>query len=308
LPLEPLDGFSIETHTPLSSQPFDEAIPVKEEGSPTNSPVENVIQQDNQPDNGKEEDWLSDLESPVTPIQTPHRGEDFLEWLTDPETSETPVESPGVGEYPAKMHDTILPAEPISTSGPEAPGWVDENIPVPGSPIPTSAEEWVPAEPKPDSGFEPVLIPESIPVNEDLPIVGDEPVSEIPTVSELNPSVESKADLKTASVLDTTNTNPPVPIQTGTLSPVPTQDKDGELLSSAQNFLDQNSLDESMGQYSKLIKKDRFLDDVIHDLREAAQRHPLHVITWQTLGDAYMRANRLQDALDAYTKAEELLR
>jgi cytochrome c-type biogenesis protein CcmH/NrfG len=26
------------------------------------------------------------------------------------------------------------------------------------------------------------------------------------------------------------------------------------------------------------------------------------------MGDAYMRANRLQDALDSYTKAEELLR
>jgi cytochrome c-type biogenesis protein CcmH/NrfG len=29
---------------------------------------------------------------------------------------------------------------------------------------------------------------------------------------------------------------------------------------------------------------------------------------WQTLGDAYVRKNKLQDALDSYTKAEELLR
>jgi cytochrome c-type biogenesis protein CcmH/NrfG len=28
---------------------------------------------------------------------------------------------------------------------------------------------------------------------------------------------------------------------------------------------------------------------------------------WQALGDAYMRADRLRDALDSYTKAEELL-
>jgi len=32
------------------------------------------------------------------------------------------------------------------------------------------------------------------------------------------------------------------------------------------------------------------------------------VAIWQALGDAYMRANLLQEALDAYTKAEELLR
>jgi cytochrome c-type biogenesis protein CcmH/NrfG len=37
-------------------------------------------------------------------------------------------------------------------------------------------------------------------------------------------------------------------------------------------------------------------------------RFPVDVNIWQSLGDAYMRANRLQDALDAYTKAEELLR
>jgi cytochrome c-type biogenesis protein CcmH/NrfG len=50
------------------------------------------------------------------------------------------------------------------------------------------------------------------------------------------------------------------------------------------------------------------LDEVIHDLREAIYRFPVDVSIWQTLGDAAMRANRLQDALDAYTKAEELLR
>jgi cytochrome c-type biogenesis protein CcmH/NrfG len=32
------------------------------------------------------------------------------------------------------------------------------------------------------------------------------------------------------------------------------------------------------------------------------------VIVGQSLGDAYMRDKRLQEALDAYTKAEELLR
>jgi cytochrome c-type biogenesis protein CcmH/NrfG len=63
-----------------------------------------------------------------------------------------------------------------------------------------------------------------------------------------------------------------------------------------------------MKEYSKLIKKGRLLDEVIHDLREALYRFPVDIIVWQTLGDAYMRANRLQDALDAYTKAEELLR
>ena len=29
---------------------------------------------------------------------------------------------------------------------------------------------------------------------------------------------------------------------------------------------------------------------------------------WQALGDAYMRASQVQEALDAYSKAEDLLR
>jgi cytochrome c-type biogenesis protein CcmH/NrfG len=63
-----------------------------------------------------------------------------------------------------------------------------------------------------------------------------------------------------------------------------------------------------MEHYARLIKKGRFLDDAIRDLRDALYRYPVEVSIWQALGDAYMRSNRLQEALDAYTKAEELLR
>jgi cytochrome c-type biogenesis protein CcmH/NrfG len=95
---------------------------------------------------------------------------------------------------------------------------------------------------------------------------------------------------------------------TGPLSRVPSQAKDGEMLTAGQAALDRNQLQESMQTYAKLIKKGRLLEEVIHDLREATYRFPVDVIVWQTLGDAYMRANHLQEALDAYNKAEELLR
>ena len=92
------------------------------------------------------------------------------------------------------------------------------------------------------------------------------------------------------------------------LSNIPAQDKDGNLLMTAQLELDNNKLNEAMKMYLALIKKGRLLEEVIHDLREALYRFPVDIIVWQTLGDAYMRTNQLQDALDAYTKAEELLR
>jgi Flp pilus assembly protein TadD len=92
------------------------------------------------------------------------------------------------------------------------------------------------------------------------------------------------------------------------LAPIPANDKDAASLASAQAALEKNALADAIKEYAKLIRKGRLLEEVSHDLREATYRFPVDVIVWQTLGDAYMRANRLQDALDAYTKAEELLR
>ena len=80
------------------------------------------------------------------------------------------------------------------------------------------------------------------------------------------------------------------------------------MLGSARNELSRSNIPGALQAYEKLIKKGRLLDEVIYDLREALYRYPVEVSIWQALGDAYMRANRLQDALDAYTKAEELLR
>jgi hypothetical protein len=80
------------------------------------------------------------------------------------------------------------------------------------------------------------------------------------------------------------------------------------VLGQARNELFTSNLSGALESYARLIKKGRFLDEVIYDLRDASYRFPVDVDIWQSLGDAYMRANRLQDALDAYTKAEELLR
>ncbi len=80
------------------------------------------------------------------------------------------------------------------------------------------------------------------------------------------------------------------------------------VLGQARGELAGANLNGTLESYGRLIKKGRFLDEVIYDLRDALYRFPVDVNIWQSLGDAYMRANRLQDALDAYTKAEELLR
>jgi tetratricopeptide (TPR) repeat protein len=101
-----------------------------------------------------------------------------------------------------------------------------------------------------------------------------------------------------------------LPSGEGSLSKIPDQgvEKEAGILELAQNFLESGDIKKALDLYAKLVKKGQLLEGVIHDLRETTYRYPLEIGVWQLLGDAYMRSNRLQDALDAYTKAEELLR
>lgn len=79
-------------------------------------------------------------------------------------------------------------------------------------------------------------------------------------------------------------------------------------LAQARDLILRGEIPDALRVYGSLIRKGKMLEEVTFDLKEALYRFPVEVSIWQALGDAYMRANRLQDALDAYTKAEELLR
>ncbi len=79
-------------------------------------------------------------------------------------------------------------------------------------------------------------------------------------------------------------------------------------LNLAKSELDRGDIPEALSHYGKLIKRGKHLEEIIGHLSESLYRYPVEVGIWQTLGDAYMRANRLKEALDAYNKAEELIR
>lgn len=78
-------------------------------------------------------------------------------------------------------------------------------------------------------------------------------------------------------------------------------------LAQARNALVQGDQDSAISQYSSLIQSKQYLPEVINDLQGALTQSPTDMTLWQTLGDAYANADRLQDALDAYTKTEQLL-
>jgi len=224
-------------------------------------------------------DWLDEIEEQSVPApEAAEKEEDLPGWLR------------GVDE------ETHLPATGALRS---LPGWMrDETGEVMAEPTkiePTRATDWRPAvEQQPEQPSpEPVTPEPTRPEPQPEPVAARAPVEQPPTPKPGTRKLklpEPKPE--------------PVPARAvGAVTP-----EADPMLGSARNELARSNIPGALQSYEKLIKKGRFLEDVIFDLREALYRYPVEVSIWQALGDAYMRANRLQDALDAYTKAEELLR
>ena len=82
---------------------------------------------------------------------------------------------------------------------------------------------------------------------------------------------------------------------------------EGEMLREARTALFQRDLDTALPLYRKLIRRKKLLEYVIEDLFQAQYDYPMNVDILILLGDAYAKAGRLQEALDTYWKAEQLV-
>ena len=80
------------------------------------------------------------------------------------------------------------------------------------------------------------------------------------------------------------------------------------ILAQAREALDNEDFDTAVKNYSRLVKSGKLLEIVIADLETALVRHPVNVDLFMTLGDAYLKNDQLAEAMDAYNKAEALLR
>ncbi len=138
-------------------------------------------------------------------------------------------------------------------------------------PTPTSPSDWKPVEPQ----SAPVKPAESAPAQQ-------------PVATE--PPAKKKSGLPATR-------SPKLEAPSGTVA-----------LDQAKSELDRGEIPTALKHYGSLIKKGKHLEETIRDLKESIYRYPVEVGIWQTLGDAYMRANRLKEALEAYNKAEELIR
>jgi tetratricopeptide (TPR) repeat protein len=128
-------------------------------------------------------------------------------------------------------------------------------------------------------------------------------------------AVQPEAQTRTAQQMEKPPSPEPVPVEKKKAPAKPARQRKPEgaqssvgLLSQAEAELERGDIPTALLHYGKLIKKGRHLEETISDLTDSLYRYPVEVGIWQALGDAYMRANRLKEALDAYNKAEELIR
>jgi len=273
-------------------------------------------------------DWLKDLAespaSPAAPVQ-PTGMEDAPSWLRGiEEEAQAPAEAAPVSETPAaeeasidlpawlagleKEEEGMAQAMPEKRASEELPAWLQSEVePEPEAKEPANPADWHPVTPPEPAPAEPAAQqrpayeePPTTPLRlEQVPVPGPEPE---PVEKEPEP-VPAPAPARVEKAPE------PVPAPTRPKPAVSAQPKPAAVsLGDAQSQMGRGNIAAALDIYSKLIRKGKSLEEIIRDLRDALYRYPVEVPLWQSLGDAYMRANRLQEALDAYTKAEELLR
>jgi hypothetical protein len=257
-------------------------------------------------------EWMGDIKQESVPEpaasteeKTPALpAEDIPSWLSDLDQEQEQAVTPSGmdADLPAWLRDETgeLLAEPTKIEPTRATDWQRMESQTAAEPVMEQPEVQVP-QPEPEPVAPPAEThaaptPEPILAQAETQAPQLEPIEVVSIIEERIAAVQEPA--------------PPVeppkrtkPKGTGKL----TMPMD-PVLGQARNELAGANLNGALESYGRLIKKGRFLDEVIYDLRDALYRFPVDVNIWQSLGDAYMRANRLQDALDAYTKAEELLR
>ncbi len=245
-----------------------------------------------------------------TPVQSDRSGSNVLAESTLSSESDADLPSWLAGLDGLDNGDNA--AAPTSAAVENLPSWLKSEVePEPYPAEPTSAADWQPI----DSILAGQPIPDISDGNEEVNAANPPAISVSPdvaasaqvTVPSTPPSiVEPKAPASFIGVAR----HKPAPSSVSAKGPAGGGQGlvDETSLAEAHSELGRGNIAAALGIYSKLIRKGKSLGEIIRDLRDALYRYPVEVAIWQALGDAYMRSNRLQEALDSYTKAEELLR
>ena len=240
--------------------------------------------------------WLSNIDEPAEEGQKSVQEEPVI-----PSPKQTKIlDSDSLIENPPAWLQNVEEEETAIIDDDDSPPWSYREkweAEEAQTPMPTSPSDWHPVEsPQPKKPIQDMESPVEIPkpfAPQDLP--PQQPVFSQFVAPVAQPSTQPEAPAKKKK---------PVPAR----KPLPEAPSAVDALNQAKNELDRGDIPAALAHYGKLIKKGKYLEETISDLNESIYRYPVEVGIWQTLGDAYMRANRLREALEAYNKAEELIR
>jgi tetratricopeptide (TPR) repeat protein len=80
----------------------------------------------------------------------------------------------------------------------------------------------------------------------------------------------------------------------------------GSPLETAHLGLEHGDIEAAVAIYAGLIQENQELGGIIAKLSEVLSRDPNQALLWQTLGDAYMNNDQLNEAIEAYQKGTEV--
>jgi len=279
--------------------------------------------------------WLSDLDpgekTAAEPEESLVKNQDLTDWLSglddepgldiDPETLRAPL--PPLENRPPEKEPASLPDWLKGLDEAEEDSWTPPSAPEP-APVSLSADlpDWLQDEPQTES---------TAASGDDMPpwahreqweaeggvLTAPKPTSP----SDWHPISQAQPASREPAHEPRLMQSPPPPEPSAPAAKKKSSSRQGlprskksegqiavNVIAAAKAELDRGDIPEALMHYGKLIKKGKHLEEIIGHLSESIYRYPVEVGIWQTLGDAYMRANRLKEALEAYNKAEELIR
>jgi tetratricopeptide (TPR) repeat protein len=215
-------------------------------------------------------EWVQEVQEPIEVEKAPEKAPTPVE----PKEEPLPAWLQGLDQPPAQTSPLATPA-----GMEDLPDWLkgfDTQPEAPAAPTPA----------------------ESVPVSDWLQ---EQQIPVPPPVAPVQPPVQQPLPPQVSPVAAV-----PIPPSPTGLKGLSTSDN--PIITQAQAQLETGQIDPALDLYNQVIAQGQDLDVVIQDLTAAGYRYPVEPSLWQTLGDAHMRNDQIQEALDAYTKAEELLR
>ncbi|NPA06336.1 MAG: tetratricopeptide repeat protein [Chloroflexi bacterium] len=235
-------------------------------------------------------DWLTGLAPEAATEPEPEAAAEAWLPLGDAEAAEDETAIPPM-EGLAKVTAELLSeeGEEAATQEAEEPAdWLQETPQEPSAAVPGVSEAWAP---------EPEVA--------EAPSETEETHAGFDWVEEVVQKADEEVEV---SLPDWVRELQVPPRATMPLKPLPEgPDKYRSRLKKARQALADDQLDEALKHYRFLVRRGKFLDQVIEDLQQAQYYYPMSIDLLQLLGDALQKKGRLQEALDVYLQAEELL-